>query len=85
MMSMIFVVGAAIVITIFRYAKTSCETGTGLFTSWLIGGLLAWGWYDFMRKCGLGRLDDIFGISNRILPMQSYEDNTPVTCVPVAE
>jgi hypothetical protein len=39
-------------------------------------------WYKFMRRCGLGRLDDIFGINNRILPMQSYETKEPTVCLP---
>ena len=71
-----------VVFTILRYAKTGCETGLGVLVSILVGGSLGYGWYEFMRSCGLGRLDDLFGISNRILPLQSQEDNTPVTCVP---
>lgn len=85
MIGMILLAITGVVFTIIRYAKTSCETGLGVLVSILIGGSLGYGWYEFMRSCGLGRLDDLFGISNRILPLQSYEDNTPVTCVPTAE
>lgn len=79
--SMIGIVGLGILITILR-AATTCETLLGIFVSWILGGYLGYFWYDFMRSCGLGRLDDLFGISNRILPMQSYEEADPTVCVP---
>ena len=50
--------------------------------SLVLGGLLGTGWQTFMQNCGMSKLDDMFGITNRILPMQSYEENAPVTCVP---
>ena len=73
----------ATLVTIFRYA-TSCETALGILFSWGVGGGLGYGWYKFMRACGLGRLDDIFGIANRILPLQSYEDKDPTVCAPAS-
>ena len=82
-MSMAIIVAVAVIVTIFRYG-TSCETALGILASWGLGGGLAYGWYSFMRACGLGRLDDIFGIANRILPLQSYEDKDPTVCVPAA-
>lgn len=82
LLSMITVVALAVIFTVLRYG-TSCETGLGITVAWLLGGGLGYGWYSFMRSCGLGRLDDIFGISNRLLPMQSTEDNDPTVCVPV--
>jgi hypothetical protein len=82
-MSMAVIVAVAIIVTIFRFA-TSCETGLGILFSWGLGGGLAYGWYSFMRACGLGRLDDIFGIANRILPLQSYEDKDPTVCAPAS-
>lgn len=82
-MSMAIIVAVAVIVTIFRYG-TSCETALGVLASWGLGGGLAYGWYSFMRACGLGRLDDIFGIANRILPLQSYEDKEPTVCVPAA-
>jgi hypothetical protein len=81
MMGMVTVIGLAIITTIFRY-MSSCETGLGVLFSLGLGGSLAYGWYMFMLKCGLGRLDDLFGISNRILPYQSLEDTDPTVCVP---
>ena len=82
-MSMAIIVAVAVIVTIFRYG-TSCETALGVLASWGLGGGLAYGWYSFMRACGLGRLDDIFGIANRILTLQSYEDKDPTVCVPAA-
>jgi hypothetical protein len=82
-MSMILLSAIGILFTIMRYG-TSCETAIGILVSWLLGGGLAYGWYEFMKRCGMGRLDDLFGISNRILPMQSYEDNEPSVCVPAS-
>jgi hypothetical protein len=78
--SMIVVMGLAILTTILRYG-TSCETGLGILVSWILGYGLGYGWYKFMRSCGLGRLDDLFGITNRILPQQSYQELDPTVCV----
>lgn len=82
-MTMICMLG--VTIPIMRYARTGCETGLGIVLSLVVGGLLGTGWHSFMQSCGMGRLNDIFGITNRVLPMQSYEENTPVTCVPSKE
>ena len=84
LISMIVVIITGILFTFFRYT-TSCETGLGVLVSWVLGGYLAFGWYKFMKSCGLGRLDDIFGISNQLLPHQSYEDEEPKVCVPISE
>ena len=81
--SMILIVGMGLAFTVLRYG-TSCETALSLGVSWLLGAGLAQGWYSFMRACGLGRLDDLFGISNRILPLQSMEERPPTVCVPSA-
>jgi hypothetical protein len=81
LMSMNILIAVAILTIIFRY-MTACETGLGVLFSVALGGSLSYGWYKFMRNCGLGRLDDLFGISNRILPYQSLEDTEPTVCVP---
>lgn len=80
--SMVIVGLVALVTTLLRYG-TSCETAIGVLVSGALGYGLARGWYEFMRNCGMGRLDDIFGISNRILPLQSYESGPQVTCMEV--
>lgn len=79
--SMFVIVAVALVTTILRFS-TSCETLLGIMGSWALGGYLGYAWYEFMRGCGLGRLDDLFGISNRILPLQSYEEADPTVCLP---
>jgi hypothetical protein len=81
MISMVMIVALGILFTVLRYG-TSCETALSIAVSWLLGAGLAQGWYSFMRACGLGRLDDLFGISNRILPLQSMEEQSPTVCVP---
>lgn len=81
MTSMVLLIAAAIIFTILRFA-TACETPLGIIIGWIVGAGLGYGWYKFMRNCGLGRLDDIFGISNRLLPYQSYQEPTPTVCVP---
>ena len=79
--SMVLLVVIGIIAILMRY-PTGCETGLGVILSCILGSSLANGWYKFMRNCGLGRLDDLFGISNRILPMQSYETSDPTVCLP---
>jgi hypothetical protein len=81
MASMVIVIVGGILTTLLRFA-TGCETALGILLSWFLGSFLAHYWYKFMRRCGLGRLDDIFGINNRILPMQSYETKEPTVCLP---
>ena len=83
-MCMAIIVALAIITTILRYA-TACETALGIIVAWGLGIGIGVGWYSFMKACGLGRLDDLFGINNRILPLQSYEDSDPTVCVPAAE
>ncbi len=81
MISMILVSVFAFLTVLLRYA-TGCETALGTLVSGVLGYFLASGWYEFMKACGLGRLDDLFGISNRILPYQSTDDAAPTVCVP---
>ena len=81
--SMFMLVALGAVFTVIRYG-TSCETALSIPVSIGLGGGLAYGWFTFMRNCGLGRLDDLFGISNRILPLQSMEERPPTVCVPSA-
>lgn len=82
MMAMVIVVLFGLIVTVLRYGMSGCETAIGVLLSWVIGGLLGNYWYTFLRACGLGRLDDLFGISNRILPYMSGEDSDPTVCAP---
>lgn len=81
LISMVLISGLLIVTFLLRYS-TGCEKGLGLFFSMLLGGGLGYGWFKFMKNCGLGRLDDLFGIANRMLPYQSLQDADPTVCVP---
>lgn len=81
MLSMVILVAVGLLVTLLRYA-TSCETALGVLVSWVVGGVLANYWYEFMKSCGLGRFDDLYGIANRILPLQSLEQADPTVCVP---
>lgn len=83
LMSMIIVGGLATTFTVIRFG-TSCEAPLSVIISGLLGTGLAYGWFTFMRNCGLGRLDDLFGISNRILPLQSMEERPPTVCMPTS-
>jgi hypothetical protein len=81
LISMVLICALLIVTFIVRYS-TGCEKGLGVFFSLLLGGWGGYGWYKFMVNCGLGRLDDLFGIANRMLPYQSLQDTDPTVCVP---
>jgi LytS/YehU family sensor histidine kinase len=81
MTAMVVLVIVGVIVTIMRYA-TGCETGLGVLASAILAYYMAHYWYVFMRQCGLGRLDDLFGIANRILPEQSYEAPDPMVCAP---
>jgi hypothetical protein len=73
-MAILFIVGIA---TIWlRFGTSSCETLLGVIISASSIGI-AVAWYNFMKSCGLGRLDDVFGVSNRIVPVRQ----DPIACV----
>ena len=78
----LFIIALLATVSIAFRAATSCETALGMSLGVLVGVLLGYGWYEALKACGLGQLDDIFGIFNRLLPLQSYEDNEPNVCVP---
>jgi hypothetical protein len=59
---------------------SSGETALGLVVASLVGFATAQGWFAFLRRCGMGRLEDVFGIQARILPESSMGE-TPVVCV----
>ena len=57
------------------------ETVLGGIVAAIVAGGSAYGWFMFLRQCGLGRLEDVFGIQSRILPGSATKDQ-PVVCVP---
>jgi hypothetical protein len=68
-----------------RYAIMKCDTTLGFLTSIGLGGGLAYGWYTFVRNCGVGHFDDIFGISSRLLSKEASGLVSPKACVPLAD
>jgi hypothetical protein len=70
----------AMIVILFRlYAD--CEPAyVGIISGIIIFGLLGKGWYHMLGDHNEGRLADLFGISNRILPSSATNDQ-PVACV----
>ena len=83
LMSSITISIIAVIVFLIRYSLSSCETITGLIIGILLGSYLAYSWYNIMFNCGLGRFDDVFGISNRLLSREASEKIPPKVCVPV--
>jgi hypothetical protein len=67
---------------IVRFAVTHCENALGMLTGISLGGGLAYGWYTFVRNCGIGHFDDIFGVSARLLSKEAAGLVSPKVCVP---
>ena len=65
-------------------AKISLQDGgqnvLGNLIAVLIGTLTSYGWFSFLKRCDIGRLEDVFGIQARILPESALSD-APVVCV----
>ena len=64
-------------------AKISLQDGEnilGVLVAVLIGTLTSYGWFSFLKRCDIGRLEDVFGIQARILPESALSD-APVVCV----
>jgi len=83
-MSMFTIVIVFVLVMIGRYSLMHCENALGLGIGSLLGLFTAWMWYSFVRSCGLGRFDDIFGISNRMLSPEVAGTVPTKVCVPVA-
>jgi hypothetical protein len=72
------VVFALIVIGFRNYA--GCEPTVGFLLGAPLFGALGYGWYRMLSKPSDGRLADLFGISNRILPASATKEDRPVAC-----
>jgi len=57
-----------------------CEPTVGLVIGLIAFGALGYGWYNMLSKPSAGRLADLFGISNRILPASATSDK-PMACI----
>jgi hypothetical protein len=71
------IIFAVIAIGFRMYA--GCESPVGLILGIPLFGALGMGWYNMLSSMSGGRLSDIFGISNRILPASA---TAPVACIP---
>jgi len=67
-------------ITIGFRVYAGCEPTTGIVLGLLLFGGLGLGWYNMLSKPSAGRLADLFGISNRILPSSATSDK-PIACI----
>lgn len=78
-LSIASIVVFTIIAIIFRmYA--GCEPTVGIVLGIIVFGALGVGWYTMLSKPSDGRLADLFGISNRILPASATADK-PVACI----
>ena len=68
-----------------RYIVTNCETPIGILFGTALGVYTGYLWHSFLRACGMGQFDDIFGISNRLLSREASGSSAPKVCVPVKE
>ena len=68
-----------IVVIVFRITS-KCESTAGLVIGVPLFGALGYGWYTMLSKSNEGRLADLFGISNRILPASATKLDGPVAC-----
>jgi hypothetical protein len=79
-MSMILIVTLGLAILGAKIWLSGSETALGIIIGLLVGGGSAYLWFKFLRQCGMGRLEDVFGIQARILPEAALGD-APVVCV----
>jgi hypothetical protein len=71
---------AAILLSYFRSTITgNAETLVGVATSFVTGGALGYGWYQFAAYCG-ARHADVFGVVPTILPVSAKEQKA-MACV----
>jgi len=68
-----------------RYTVSNCETPIGILFGTALGVYTGYLWHSFLRACGMGKFDDIFGISNRLLSREAAGDSAPKVCVPVKD
>lgn len=79
-MCLVLIVVLGLTILTAKVWFSSGETALGIVVAVLVGFSTARGWFGFLRRCGVGRLEDVFGIQARILPESSMGE-TPVVCV----
>lgn len=78
-LSILSIIVFTFIVIVFRMTS-KCESTIGLVLGVLIFGPLGYGWYTMLSKSNEGRLADLFGISNRILPASATKVDGPVAC-----
>jgi len=79
-MSLVLIVVLWITIIGAKVSLSDGETVLGVIVAILVAFGTARGWFALLQRCGMGRLEDVFGIQARILP-ESSTGETPVVCV----
>jgi len=80
LMAMILISVLGLVIIGAKISLQDGENVLGILIALLIGTLTSYGWFSFLKRCDIGRLEDVFGIQARILPESALSD-APVVCV----
>jgi len=80
LMAMILISVLGLVIIGAKISLQDGENVLGILIAGLIGTLTSYGWFSFLKRCDIGRLEDVFGIQARILPESALSD-APVVCV----
>ena len=84
-MSMFVICVLFVVTVIGRMAVTHAESILGLIIGSALGIFTGYVWYNFLRNCGMGQFDDIFGITNRLLSREASGNSAPKVCVPSSQ
>ncbi len=84
LMSIVFLSVALFLLLLIRSSVMVCEPWYMIAIYAGLGGGVATGWYKFVRNCGLGHFDDIFGISGRLLSKEASGIKSPKMCLPIA-
>jgi hypothetical protein len=80
--SMFVITVLFVFVLVGRSVVTNCETGIGITLGIALGSYTGYVWYYFLRSCGMGQFDDIFGISSRLLSREASGNSAPKVCVP---
>lgn len=79
-MSLILIGIIGLLVMGLRVTQSGGETVLGVIVALGTGITTSYFWFKYLSFCGLGRLEDVFGIRARILPESATAD-TPVVCV----
>jgi hypothetical protein len=83
--SMFIITIMLVFVLVGRFVVTNCETSLGMLLGVSLGCYTGYIWYYFLRSCGMGQFDDIFGISSRLLSREASGNSAPKVCVPIED